>query len=155
MKGLLVRIDDYVQKAGAVEKELIKKMHKNPETILGKSIKELGKETYVSPATIVRLCKKLGCTGYKDFQTTLAYEIALFQESSKIAFEKITQKDTVDEIIYKVTIKNIESLENTSRISQLNVVDILFTAYVNKNYDFCMNQFRKTHIHKNGGTEHD
>lgn len=285
MKGLLVRIDDYIQKAGATEKELIKRMHKNPETILGKSIKELGKETYVSPATIVRLCKKLGCTGYKDFQTTLAYEIALFQESSKIALKKITQNDSVDDIIYKVTLKNIESLENTrkliepkiitecvklleksrsvtifglgtsllvardlylkllradiicnvcddwhvqllaarnlreddlaivisysgltkemlecasaakangvkviaitrgvesklalladyvlpvaateliyrsgamsSRISQLNVVDILFTAYVNRNYDFCMNQFRKTHIHKNGGIEHD
>lgn len=285
MKGLLVRIDDYIQKAGEAEKELIKRLHKNPESVLGKSIKDLGKEAYVSPATIVRLCKKLGCSGYKDFQNTLAYEVALFRESREIAFQKITQADTVEDIIYKVTKKNIESLETTrkliepkiitecvkllensrsvtlfglgtsllvardlylkllradvicnvcddwhaqllaarnlrendlaivisysgltkemlecarvakengvkviaitravesklaekadfvlpvaateliyrsgamsSRISQLNVVDIFFTAYVNRNYEFCMNQFGRTHIQKDGGTEHD
>lgn len=282
MKGLLVRIDDYVQNAGDAEKQLIKRLQRNPESVLRKTIKEIAKETYTSPATIVRLCKKLGCSGYKDFQSTLAYEVALFRESRDIAFQKITQKDTVEDIIYKVTKKNIESLETTrkllepktitacvklletsrtvslyglgtsllvardlylkllradvicslcddwhaqfltarnlragdlaivisysglteemlqcarearangakviaitravesklaaeadfvlpvaatelihrsgamsSRISQLNVVDVLFTAYVNRNYEFCMNQFGRTHIQKDGGT---
>ncbi|MBE5979651.1 MAG: MurR/RpiR family transcriptional regulator [Paenibacillaceae bacterium] len=282
MKGLLVRIDDYVQNAGEAEKQLIIRLQRNPESVLRKTIKEIAKETYTSPATIVRLCKKLGCKGYKDFQSTLAYEVALFRESRDIAFQKITQKDTVEDIIYKVTKKNIESLETTrkllepktitscvklletsrtvslfglgtsllvardlylkllradvicnlcddwhaqfltaknlragdvaivisysglteemlqcakeakangakviaitravesklaaeadyvlpvaatelihrsgamsSRISQLNVVDVLFTAYVNRNYEFCMNQFGRTHIQKDGGT---
>lgn len=282
MKGLLVRIDDYVKNAGDAEKQLIKRLQRNPESVLRKTIKEIAKETYTSPATIVRLCKKLGCSGYKDFQSTLAYEVALFRESRDIAFQKITQKDTVEDIIYKVTKKNIESLETTrkllvpktitecvklletsrtvslyglgtsllvardlylkllradvicslcddwhaqfltarnlrpgdvaivisysglteemlqcarearangakviaitravesklaaeadfvlpvaatelihrsgamsSRISQLNVVDVLFTAYVNRNYEFCMNQFGRTHIQKDGGT---
>lgn len=282
MKGLLVRIDDYVQNAGDAEKQLISRLQRNPESVLRKTIKEIAKETYTSPATIVRLCKKLGCKGYKDFQSTLAYEVALFRESRDIAFQKITQKDTVEDIIYKVTKKNIESLETTrkllepktitacvklletsrtvslfglgtsllvardlylkllradvicnlcddwhaqfltarnlragdlaivisysglteemlqcakeakangakviaitravesklaaeadyvlpvaatelihrsgamsSRISQLNVVDVLFTAYVNRNYEFCMNQFGRTHIQKDGGT---
>ncbi len=282
MKGLLVRIDDYVQNAGEAEKQLISRLQRNPESVLRKTIKEIAKETYTSPATIVRLCKKLGCKGYKDFQSTLAYEVALFRESRDIAFQKITQKDTVEDIIYKVTKKNIESLETTrkllepkiitecvklletsrtvslfglgtsllvardlylkllradvicslcddwhaqfltarnlrdgdvaivisysglteemlqcakeakangakviaitravesklaaeadfvlpvaatelihrsgamsSRISQLNVVDVLFTTYVNRNYEFCMNQFGRTHIQKDGGT---
>ncbi|RFZ75866.1 MurR/RpiR family transcriptional regulator [Lacrimispora amygdalina] len=282
MKGLLVRIDDYVQNSGEAEKQLISRLQRNPESVLRKTIKEIAKETYTSPATIVRLCKKLGCKGYKDFQSTLAYEVALFRESRDIAFQKITQKDTVEDIIYKVTKKNIESLETTrkllepkiitdcvklletsrtvslfglgtsllvardlylkllradvicslcddwhaqfltaknlragdvaivisysglteemlqcakeakangakviaitravesklaaeadfvlpvaatelihrsgamsSRISQLNVVDVLFTAYVNRNYEFCMNQFGRTHIQKDGGT---
>ncbi|QHQ63313.1 SIS domain-containing protein [Anaerocolumna sedimenticola] len=285
MKGLLVRIEDYFPNAGEAEKELIKRLQKNPESVLRKSIKEIARETYTSPATIVRLCKKLGCKGYKDFQNTLAYEVALFRESRDIAFQKITREDTVENIIYKVTKKNIESLETTrkllepkiitecvkllensrsvtvfglgtsllvardlylkllradvicnvcddwhaqllaarnlrkndlaivisysglteemlecakqakansakviaitravesklaaeadfvlpvaatelihrsgamsSRISQLNVVDIFFTAYVNRNYEFCMKQFGRTHIQKNGGIEHD
>jgi len=286
MKGLLVRIEDYVHNAGEAEKKLMERLLKQPETVLRKSIKELAKETYTSPATIVRMCKKLGCAGYKDFQNSLAYEVALFRESREIAFQKITQKDTVEDIIYKVTKKNIESLETTrkliepktvtecvklleksrtvtlfglgtsllvardlylkllradvicnvcddwhaqlltarnlrendlaivisysglteemlacaqeakkngarviaitraiesrlastadyvlpvaatelihrsgamsSRISQLNVVDILFTAYVNRNYEFCMKQFGRTHINKEGGNaEHD
>lgn len=285
MKGLLIRIEDYAKDAGDAEKKLIERLQKNPESTLGKSIKQLAKETYTSPATIVRLCKKLGCMGYKDFQNTLAYEVALFQESKDIAFQKITREDSVETIIYKVTKKNIESLENTrkllepktiikcvellensrtvtlfglgtsllvardlylkllradvicnicddwhaqlltarnlqerdlaiiisysglteemiqcgmeakrngakviaitravesqlvevadyvlpvaatelihrsgamsSRISQLNIIDILFTAYVNRNYEFCMKQFGRTHIHKKGGLEND
>lgn len=285
MKGLLVRIEDYIQYAGEAEKKLIQRLQKSPETVLRKSIKDLAKETYTSPATVVRLCKKLGCLGYKDLQNTLAYEVALFRESRDIAFQRITQKDSIEDIIYKVTKKNIESLETTrkliepkiviecvklleksrtvtlfglgtsllvardlylkllradvicnvcddwhaqlltaknlrehdlaivisysgltkemlecakeaksngakviaitravesklageadfvlpvaatelihrsgamsSRISQLNVVDILFTAYVNRNYEFCMSQFGRTHIYKEEGEEHD
>lgn len=282
MKGLLVRIEDYLQYAGEAEKELMIRLQRNPESVLRKSIKEIAKETYTSPATIVRLCKKLGCNGYKDFQSTLAYEVALFRESRDIAFQTITPQDSVEDIIYKVTKKNIESLETTrkllepkiitecvkllessrsvclfglgtsllvakdlylkllradvicnvcddwhaqfltarnlkkndlaivisysglteemltcakeakangakviaitravesklaaeadfvlpiaatelihrsgamsSRISQLDVVDVLFTAYVNRNYEFCMKQFGRTHIQKDGGT---
>lgn len=285
MKGLLVRIDSYLPNAGEAEKKLVKQLRKDPESILKKSIKEVAKETYTSPATIVRLCKKLGCKGYKDFQNTLAYEAALFQESRSISFQEITRNDSVEDIIYKVTRKNIESLENTqkliepkiiaecvklletsrtvtlfglgtsllaardlylkllradlicnvcddwhtqlmmarnlkendlviaisysglteeilqcvreakgngakvvaitravesdlaaesdfvlpvaatelihrsgamsSRISQLNVIDILFTAYVNRNYDSCMNKFSKNQIQKKGKTRHD
>lgn len=36
----------------------------------------------------------------------------------------------------------------SSRISQLNMIDILYTAYVHRRYDECMEQFRKTHIVK-------
>jgi len=285
MKGILIRIEDYAKSAGDAEKKLIERLRKSPESVLRKSIKELARETYTSPATIVRLCKKLGCNGYKEFQTVLAYEVALFQESKDIAFQQINREDSVEDIIYKVTKKNIESLENTrklvepriitecvklleksrtvtlfglgtsllvardlylkllradvicnvcddwhaqlltarnlreddlaiiisysglteemiqcgleakkngakiiaitraiesqlveladyvlpvaatelihrsgamsSRISQLNVIDILFTAYVNRNYEFCMKQFGRTHIQKQGGTQSD
>ena len=41
----------------------------------------------------------------------------------------------------------------SSRISQLNMIDILYTAYVHKRYDECMEQFRKTHIAKSEGPE--
>ena len=123
MKGLLVRIDSYTQNAGEAEKELIKRLHKDPESVLRKSIKEIAKETYTSPATVVRLCKKLGCKGYKDFQNTLAYEVALFQESRNIAFQKITREDSMEDIIYKVTKKNIESLETTQKLIEPRVVE--------------------------------
>ncbi|MCB5601987.1 hypothetical protein LIP93_14900, partial [Blautia hansenii] len=35
-----------------------------------------------------------------------------------------------------------------SRISQLAVVDMLYVAYVQKNYDTCMNSLKKTFIAK-------
>ena len=68
------------------------------------------------------MCKKLGCTGYKEFQNLLAYEVAVFKESRQIAFQEITQKDSVEDIIYKVTKKNIESLETTRKLIEPKIV---------------------------------
>lgn len=36
----------------------------------------------------------------------------------------------------------------SSRIAQLNVVDVLYAGFVNAEYDYCMKRFVKTHIYK-------
>ncbi len=36
----------------------------------------------------------------------------------------------------------------SSRMAQLNVVDILYAAFVNAEYDYCMRRFVRTHIYK-------
>ena len=36
----------------------------------------------------------------------------------------------------------------SSRISQLNIIDILFTAFANSEYEYCLDQLSKTHIAK-------
>lgn len=37
----------------------------------------------------------------------------------------------------------------SSRISQLNIIDILYTAYINRNYDACVKKFADNYIEKN------
>ena len=39
----------------------------------------------------------------------------------------------------------------SSRISQLNVVDILYTAFANSEYEYCLERLSKTHIDKPKG----
>ncbi len=39
----------------------------------------------------------------------------------------------------------------SSRMAQLNVVDILYAAFVNAEYDYCMRRFVRTHIYKEEG----
>ena len=36
----------------------------------------------------------------------------------------------------------------SSRISQLNLIDILYTAFANSEYEYCLEQLSKTHIRK-------
>lgn len=36
----------------------------------------------------------------------------------------------------------------SSRMSQLNLIDILFTAYANSEYEYCLDQLSRTHIAK-------
>ena len=48
--------------------------------------------------------------------------MALFKESKEIAFQKITKEDTIEDVIYKVTKKNIESLETTRKLIEPKIV---------------------------------
>ena len=38
----------------------------------------------------------------------------------------------------------------SSRISQLNLIDILYTAFANSEYEYCLEQLSRTHIRKPG-----
>ena len=57
------------------EKTIAKYILDNGEDILNLSVKELAKQTYTSPATIVRLCRKLGLNGYGDFKIKYSAEL--------------------------------------------------------------------------------
>ncbi|MBF4692961.1 MurR/RpiR family transcriptional regulator [Fusibacter ferrireducens] len=43
----------------------------------------------------------------------------------------------------------------SSRIAQLNIIDILYTAFINKEYELSVKQFEKTHIDKTAHEESD
>lgn len=57
------------------EKEIAHYILNEGENILHMSIKELARQTYTSPATIVRLCQKLGLEGYSDFKIKYSAEL--------------------------------------------------------------------------------
>lgn len=57
------------------EKEIGKYILNHGDEVLKLSIKELAKVTYTSPATIVRLCKKIGLEGYNDFKIKYSAEL--------------------------------------------------------------------------------
>lgn len=48
------------------------------ESVLKMSVRDLANETYVSTATIVRFCQKMGCDGFVDFKA----QLKLFHEGS-------------------------------------------------------------------------
>ena len=51
---------------------------------------------------------------------------------------------TLDEHVDRL----FRSAAMSSRISQLNIIDILYTAYANRQYEYSLKQLRKTHIKK-------
>lgn len=57
------------------EKEIGRYILNHGEEVLNMSVKELAKKTYTSPATIVRLCKKIGLKGYNDFKIKYSAEL--------------------------------------------------------------------------------
>lgn len=122
-KGLLLRLKDYQSKASAAEKYAVTIILNHPEQVIGTSIQAFSALAYASPATIIRLCRKLGCEGYRDFQQSLVYETALFKDSRNISVQEIIPTPSTEAIIRKVTQKNIESLETSRKLVDPNIID--------------------------------
>ena len=58
--------------------------------------------------------------------------------------------DLADLKLYTTSSESLfRSAAMASRISSLNIIDILYTAYASMDYDHSLRQLRKTHIEKN------
>ena len=122
MKNVLVRLQEYSAQASGAEKGILSNLLTNPESFGGCSIHELAERTFSSPSTIIRLCHKTGFDGYKEFQKSLMYELAVRKEADKKQMDEIKRDDSLEAIVDKVTYKNIVSLENTRKLVDLPVL---------------------------------
>lgn len=97
------------------EKNIARYILDKQEDVLELPIKELAKKTYTSPATIVRLCHKLGLQGYGDFKIKFSAEL---QAEHKIKNRvnvnyPFTKDDDSHQVAYKLASLNQESIEDT------------------------------------------
>ncbi len=60
------------------EKQIADFIENNPRIVVNLSLEELSEKCYVSQASIIRLCKKLGTKGFADFKIKLASELSSF-----------------------------------------------------------------------------
>jgi len=75
-------------------------IEKNPQSILNMSSHELAHASFVSPSTIVRLCQKLGLSGYTEFKSVYTSEYAQYVESKQVIKDIPFGKDSkIDDII--------------------------------------------------------
>ncbi|MGL9731009.1 MurR/RpiR family transcriptional regulator [Enterococcus sp. DIV0756] len=77
---------------------------KNKEDVLHMSIQELSTNTYSSTSAIVRLCRKIGTSGYKDFKIELSAELQKsYEEISDVNPDQpFTSEDSQKEIAKKI-----------------------------------------------------
>lgn len=122
MKNVIVRLNEYLKHASGAEKGIIEFILHDPKVIVGLTIHECAKASYTSPSSVVRLCRKLGFDGYKEFHQSLVYELALLDLDLKEKGKEITFQDSLHDIIEKVTSKNILSLDNTAKLMDDNTV---------------------------------
>ena len=67
-----------LDKFTASERTVVEFISDHPDIVIKLSLEELSNECFVSQASIIRLCKKLGTKGYGDFKIRLASEINSF-----------------------------------------------------------------------------
>lgn len=132
MKNVLVRLQEYRAQANGAEKGLVRYLMEKPEEAVRLSIHVLAERTYTSAATVIRLCRKLGFKGYKDFTISLNYELALRSEVRGDISTEIGKEDRIQDIVDKVTYRSIQALEDTRKLVDLDelqlCVDVLERA---------------------------
>ena len=67
----------------AAEQQVLDFVQNYPRVVINLSLEELAAESYVSQASIIRLCKKLGARGFADFKVQLAAELSAFAEDGR------------------------------------------------------------------------
>ncbi|HAB0010302.1 TPA_asm: MurR/RpiR family transcriptional regulator [Listeria monocytogenes] len=75
MKSGFVKLQALAKQSMSSYQDIAKYIVTNAEKVKKKNITELAKECYTSPATIVRMCKKLGYKGYTDFKQDLVLNL--------------------------------------------------------------------------------
>lgn len=107
------------------EKDIARYILDKQENILDFPIKKLAKETYTSPATIVRLCHKLGLQGYGDFKIKFSAEL---QAEHKIKNRvdvnyPFQESDDSLQIAYKLASLNQEAIEDTLSLIDFKLLE--------------------------------
>lgn len=96
------------------ELDVLRFIDNNKSLVLEYSIKTLSKATFVSTATIIRLCKKLGYSGFSELKYFIREEINYLEN-----YKKTT---TFDEIVSS----NVRSLSETGfRLNEEKVMGIV------------------------------
>ncbi len=93
-----------------------------PQMVSDLSIHDLAKATFCSPSTIVRLCSHIGFSGYREFRHSVVQELTIREQTKRDEQKSISQSDSLEEIVQKVTYKNIVSLEDTQQLLDTNVL---------------------------------
>lgn len=107
------------------EKEIAKYILNHGDEVLSMSIKDLSRSTYTSPATIVRLCRKIGLDGYNDFKIRYSAELQYtLQNRGRVDVNyPFTKDDTYPMIAHKLSALTQEVIEDTIKLVDFKTLE--------------------------------
>ena len=123
MRGFRVHLEEYRPLASASELDIIEYLLAHPDDAVGVPTHRLAELTYTSPSTVVRLVRKLGFSGYPDFQRSLVYDRAIAEKSRAVVSDGVMTGDSTQDVIDKVTSRNVSTLELTRDGLEVEAVD--------------------------------
>ena len=112
--SVLIKLRDY-RNLSAAENQVREYILKYPKKVLEYTVYELAKESFTSPATVVRLCKKIDIKGFARLKVLLAEETKYFQDMklNLLATTTIEKNDSPHAIIEKITNIAVKTIEET------------------------------------------
>lgn len=106
------------------EKVVANYLLKADENIEKDTVRTVAEKTYTSPSTIIRLCHKLGFTGFSDFKNKFLNEVKYFN----LQFQNVDvnfpfrREDTAREVMSKITDLYIETIKDTEKVVDMRTL---------------------------------
>ena len=112
--GCLVRIQEMAETLSPKEQLIGQYIAANPNTVVNMSIEELATACGVSTATVVRLCKTLHFSGFKDLCRNLCCDLSIVSDEN---FEDIRPGDDLETVVHNICVSSIRAIENTMAVT--------------------------------------
>ena len=98
-----------------VERELAQYILEHPESVVEMNIRQLALVSYSSPATITRLCRKIGAKGFTDFKVKLSGELHSQEKLNYLVDVNVPfqPEDSMEEIAKKLAGISLDSIRST------------------------------------------
>lgn len=110
MSGTYIRIKDSLNSLAPKEQAVAEFILEFPEEAINMSISELAESCSTSNASVVRLCKSIGYSGFKELSKILREELS---QQSPIVYEEIHPGDSLEAIVKNVSMSNMKAIEST------------------------------------------
>lgn len=95
----------------------------DPENVVHMSLTELSRTAFCSEASIIRLCKKIGCSGFPEFKLQLAKEFNTYGDMVNVVldtpFKQGTDPEDIIHIISAISCKAITDMEQSLDLHKL------------------------------------
>ena len=114
---MLKRIQTALPNLSSAERRVADWLLQDPQQVLTRSLAQIARSAGVSEPTVIRFCRSLGCSGFRDFKLVMAQTLA---KSDALLHTDVTAGDTTKDILFKVIGKSVQ--EMNSLLSRLDAV---------------------------------
>src|SRR5699024_4469532 len=80
---------EQIKQLNNLEREVYQAILQQKEAVLHKTLKQLATEIHVSPSTILRFCKKVGCNGFTEFK--IRYQLLLAKKETYQFYDSVSE----------------------------------------------------------------
>lgn len=128
--GALVHIRGLVPSLAPAERRVAQAVVADPGGVSRLSITELARRCETSETTVVRFCRAVGFTGYRQLRLSLAVEAGRPDGDRRDVGGDIGPDDNLAEIVAKVSFTDARAIEETADHLDLEVLDAVVEAVV-------------------------
>lgn len=114
--SLFIKINEVKDQLTKSEGKIANYVLSNPEKVYNLSTYDLAKFSGTSPSSVVRFCQRIGFNGFQEFKIELIKNTADLENNKKIVYEDVTVDDTIEEVMNKITLENMTSIEKTQKL---------------------------------------